>query len=404
MYPTVPSTCKTTLNRGRTLRSHVFASHSGSGGPQPPAPSPLDRVLKKAANKVKLAHPVSAQDVPQQKPKEQSKRPSAPSTRTAAPQKQRQPLQRQQRAAEVDDDALFNSITESERDSVWDTVKLEVEADSDADWLADDSSFGRVALPAQRRSAPASARDGGPSASSSRSQSQPVASSSGFKGFGSPPPRRPESAPTTTAPTASTAPKTQGPPSSTSVTPASSKSSTAAARQHRQQQPQSSQGKRQAASRPGTGGSLLRVFLFNAEEARTRALLQQLGLAGRVEVVGDLRHANAVLAAKLARSGKHVNLTQGERTAANLGIPFLVVGRNMSADNLRAALLPLLDPKAAEAAAKQAPAVRAPTAAELAAHRMEVAHGFAQMLRQGGVALAAGSGAGVGTGAAGAEV
>ncbi len=52
------------------------------------------------------------------------------------------------------------------------------------------------------------------------------------------------------------------------------------------------------------------MFLFNAEEAKTRALLQETGLAGRVEVVGDLRSSDAILAVKLAKNGKHVNLTQ----------------------------------------------------------------------------------------------
>ncbi|GFR42005.1 hypothetical protein Agub_g2819, partial [Astrephomene gubernaculifera] len=162
----------------------------------------------------------------------------------------------------------------------------------------------------------------------------------------------------------------------------------------------------------------LRLFLYNAEAALTRQLLEQLGLGRRVEVVEELNRAQAIVAAKMNRKGKHVNLTQGERTAANTGLPFLVVGRHMTASNLAAALQPLLPPGllppgpqagaadtgttaaaggggAAEggddgvgggsggggAAGAAAGGRGVPSAAELRAHRAEMMQGFAQFAR-----------------------
>ncbi|KXZ46803.1 hypothetical protein GPECTOR_40g537 [Gonium pectorale] len=246
-----------------------------------------------------------------------------------------------------------------------------------------------VAAPARRRAAPASARDDGPSgrlasAPEAAVGAQPVASYSGFKGFGAPPAARQRAA--ASPPPASTAPGRPAAQPSASADDAPSTSGSGAARHSQPQQLDTQTGQQQGQQASRRGGPL-RVFLYNAEEARTRALLAELGLAGRVEVVPELRSADAILAAKLARTGKHVNLMQAEKTAANAGIPCVVVGRNLTADNLRAALAPLLDPgsEAAAAAAERAASQRAPTAAELAAHRLEVIHGFGQVLREGGI-------------------
>ncbi len=85
---------------------------------------------------------------------------------------------------------------------------------------------------------------------------------------------------------------------------------------------------------------------------------------------------------------------KAERTAANSGIPLLVVGRHMTAANLRAVLLPRVDPHAARAAglpeATGAAAGGAaggggskPSAADLAAHRAAVLQGFGSMMARG---------------------
>lgn len=77
----------------------------------------------------------------------------------------------------------------------------------------------------------------------------------------------------------------------------------------------------------------------------------------------------------------------------NAGVPFLVVGRHMSADNLNAALAPLLDPQAARTGEGRGTGFRRPTAAELQAYRLETALGFARVMRE-----AAGVGSGVESG------
>lgn len=82
------------------------------------------------------------------------------------------------------------------------------------------------------------------------------------------------------------------------------------------------------------------------------------------------------------------NLTQpqAEKTAANAGIPFVVVGRNLSADNLRTALTALLEPgsEAAKAVAARAAAARTPTAAELQAARVDMMRGLRGLAAGGG--------------------
>lgn len=60
---------------------------------------------------------------------------------------------------------------------------------------------------------------------------------------------------------------------------------------------------------------------------------------------------------------------QGEKAASNAGIPFVVVGRKLSADNFRQALIPHLEPNSNEAAALAAAAKEA--AAKAAANRAE---------------------------------
>lgn len=60
---------------------------------------------------------------------------------------------------------------------------------------------------------------------------------------------------------------------------------------------------------------------------------------------------------------------QGEKAASNAGIPFVVVGRKMSAENFKKALLPHVEPHsaAAAAAAQEAAADAAKAAANKAA-------------------------------------
>lgn len=58
---------------------------------------------------------------------------------------------------------------------------------------------------------------------------------------------------------------------------------------------------------------------------------------------------------------------QGEKAASNAGIPFVVVGRKLSPDNFKQALLPHVDPHSKEAAALAAAAKEA--AAKAAANK-----------------------------------
>lgn len=61
---------------------------------------------------------------------------------------------------------------------------------------------------------------------------------------------------------------------------------------------------------------------------------------------------DAVVSAKLSRTSRPIRHVQGKKTAANARVPFIVVGRHMTADNLRRSLLPLLEPgKSLEAGA-----------------------------------------------------
>ncbi|GIL77214.1 hypothetical protein Vretimale_3107 [Volvox reticuliferus] len=360
--------CKRLARTNMKVVTHINASGTRS---EPPVETQLDLVLKRASRKVKLVHPAS-QTPHDERQKVPVKQPAAsPVASRTMPRKrlQTQPL---------DDDALFANITESKRDGVWENIKLAV----DEEFL---KGPGDYVLPQQRRRAVPSAHDNGPSTSSRHALTTAEhvsSSSSSFKGFGTPP-RQGEPGPRAPAPVASRSSLRHTPtaPTAAVVMPQSS--------------PQPKEAGILQGGQAGDQGSPLRLFLFNAEAARTRVLLQQLGLAARVQVVDDLRCANAVVAAKLPRSGKHVNLTQGERTAANLGIPFLVVGRNMTAENLKVALLPLLDPQSEDAAGmlQKQSSRRGPTPVELQAHRLEVMHGFAQMLREGAPTPAPAAGA-----------
>jgi hypothetical protein len=60
---------------------------------------------------------------------------------------------------------------------------------------------------------------------------------------------------------------------------------------------------------------------------------------------------------------------QGEKAASNAGVPFVVVGRKLSAANFRQALIPHLEPNSTEAAALAAAAKEA--AAKAAANKAE---------------------------------
>jgi len=86
----------------------------------------------------------------------------------------------------------------------------------------------------------------------------------------------------------------------------------------------------------------LRVFLYGTERDKTNEALKEAGWSSQVVVSEDLRSANAVVAAKMGQNNKHNKLQQSERTAANAGVPFVCVGRNMTRDNLVIALAPVL--------------------------------------------------------------
>eukprot|EP00198_Chlamydomonas_reinhardtii_P006348 XP_001695684.1 predicted protein [Chlamydomonas reinhardtii] len=355
--------------------------------PRPAPPSPLDRVLSKAANKARLSHPAAEAAKAPPTPAASGPAKQQPIRQTSSQQGKQAQQQKQLRKPQANaattsgkaaaakskgaargadgllDDELFAGITEKERDDVWESLKLEVEGDEADLWDEDDEGVSGPSL-ARRRAAPASARDDGSSSSSSSSSSRldaadstPVASSSGFKGFGRPPAARGAAA--AAAASASTSGAAAAAPAAASTNIGSNAASAAT----------SSNGK--------TGPRGL---------AKTRALLEETGLASRVEVVGDLRASDAILAAKLAKNGKHVNLTQAEKTAANAGIPFVVVGRNLSADNLRTALTALLEPgsEAAKAVAARAAAARTPTAAELQAARVDMMRGLRGLAAGGG--------------------
>ncbi|WIA41526.1 hypothetical protein OEZ86_008896 [Tetradesmus obliquus] len=75
----------------------------------------------------------------------------------------------------------------------------------------------------------------------------------------------------------------------------------------------------------------------------------------RVLQVDAIGQADLLIAVKDTAGGKHQNLTQGERSAKNLGISFVVVGSRMTKDSLQKALNPFLNEiTPAEAAAREA--------------------------------------------------
>lgn len=302
--------------------------------PRPAPPSPLDRVLSKAANKARLSHPAAEAAKAPPTPAASGPAKQQPIRQTSSQQGKQAQQQKQLRKPQANaattsgkaaaakskgaargadgllDDELFAGITEKERDDVWESLKLEVEGDEADLWDEDDEGVSGPSL-ARRRAAPASARDDGSSSSSSSSSSRldaadstPVASSSGFKGFGRPPAARGAAA--AAAASASTSGAAAAAPAAASTNIGSNAASAAT----------SSNGKTgprglvPAVPASASASGRMRVFLFNAEEAKTRALLEETGLASRVEVVGDLRASDAILAAKLAKNGKHVNLTQ----------------------------------------------------------------------------------------------
>jgi hypothetical protein len=203
----------------------------------------VDRILKKAARKQCLSHPSAAaapapRPVPspgpatptsstdkKQPPKAASK--AKPAAGKPSPPKKPSPTGSTSAAAPgrsaegnaqelLDDDALLASITEAERDRVFDSIRLAVEGsgiDADAGWDTDDDAAAEPALPPRRRIAAASARD------VLLEDSQPVASTSGgFKGFGTPtaarsplPATAAATSPSATAPDGPSAPSTSAP-------------------------------------------------------------------------------------------------------------------------------------------------------------------------------------------------
>lgn len=312
---------KTIVGRSRRLCACFNASLYGTGSP-PPVANAVDRVLNKAASKVKIVHPY-ANKLRQEKLEGQIKLSTAHKT---AP---RAKLHRPPRPlSQVDDDSLLADITDADRDIERKPLRVEIDQSSSGKWLKDDvSTSGRHALPQRRRASPNAREER--SAFMTPSSSQPLSSTSGFKGFGTLP-RQPSSAstnalsqshvPSTSSRTSKTQPTLPSRNSrSNSASRALSASTTAAtqrASSSQQHKPNSSV--RSVSSRNPAPPALLRLFLFNAEAAQTRELLQQLGLSDRVTVVEDVQSANAIVAAKLARSGKHVKLAQvGSRLQQN---------------------------------------------------------------------------------------
>uniref|UniRef100_A0A7S3QLX4 Uncharacterized protein n=1 Tax=Dunaliella tertiolecta TaxID=3047 RepID=A0A7S3QLX4_DUNTE len=192
------------------------------------------------------------------------------------------------------DDLLFDEInlTKDERNQLFNRVFQSVSGLED---LEDDSSDDDE-----------EPREGG---AAQRSSSSKAAGSKGPKGFGLPP----------SAKTSADAPS----------------SSTAA-----------TSGEGPGASRPSfpSDNSVPRlpVFLYCAEVAKTNDAILQLGLEQHVEVVDDLKQAQAVLSVKIGRGGRLNNLQQGKRTASNLGIPFVCVGRRMTQETLLPAIAQLV--------------------------------------------------------------
>lgn len=118
-----------------------------------------------------------------------------------------------------------------------------------------------------------------------------------------------------------------------------------------------------------SGGKLVRIFRFGVNAAAVNRAVESCGWQGRVELVDSIKTASLILAVKNTSGGKHQNLAQGEKAASNAGIPFVVVGRKMSAENFKKALLPHVEPHsaAAAAAAREAAAEAANAAANKAA-------------------------------------
>lgn len=93
---------------------------------------------------------------------------------------------------------------------------------------------------------------------------------------------------------------------------------------------------------PVYGPDVVKIFRFAAEEKRLFKAAAEADLLSRVVCVSRIEDADVVLAVKATPSGKHVNLAQGERAAQNAGLPFVVVGRSLTKENLVMALSPYL--------------------------------------------------------------
>eukprot|EP00879_Flechtneria_rotunda_P015480 GHRR01016189.1.p1 GENE.GHRR01016189.1~~GHRR01016189.1.p1 ORF type:complete len:228 (+),score=117.28 GHRR01016189.1:43-684(+) len=94
-----------------------------------------------------------------------------------------------------------------------------------------------------------------------------------------------------------------------------------------------------------SGKQLLKLCRYAVEATAVQKALDACGWSHLVKQVEGIGQADVMVAVKNTPGGKHQNLTQGERSAKNAGIPFLVVGRKMSKDNLQKALRPYLEPK-----------------------------------------------------------
>ncbi|KAF6253139.1 hypothetical protein COO60DRAFT_464932 [Scenedesmus sp. NREL 46B-D3] len=162
------------------------------------------------------------------------------------------------------------------------------------------------------------------------------------------------------------------PPPSSSLLPSSGKgfgslasSSTTRAAAAAARQPSSTpSSSSSSSSTPSTSGRsskrVVKVFRFGVEAAAVQRAVNACGWQERVLQVDAISQADLLIAVKDTAGGRHQNLTQGERSAKNAGIPFVVVGRRMTKDSLHKALNPFLNEQTpAEVAAYEAERVKA---------------------------------------------
>lgn len=86
----------------------------------------------------------------------------------------------------------------------------------------------------------------------------------------------------------------------------------------------------------------LRVFRYSISECQLQEAFKHAGWESRVSLASEVQEADVVVSAKVSASGKHINHVQAQKLAANLGVPFVCLGRKISKASVIAGLQDIL--------------------------------------------------------------